>query len=425
MAGLPLHPRLAHMLLRAGSTEARQLACDLAALLEERDILAAATERRGQSDLELRLGLLRQWRQQGRRGADRLGLDESACRRIEQTRRQLGQLLERRPLPRQGVVSDPAGLLALAYPERIARRSHHGRFQLASGRAARLEPEDPLAGAAYLVAARLDAGRSEGRIRLAAGLDESALRALPDLPLEQRESVTWDPASQAVLAQWEERLGAIRLSSRRLHEPPPEQVARAMLEGVRRLGLDALPWSPQAEQWRNRLLCLARWQPEAGWPEPTDAWLLEHLEDWLGPWLNGITRREQLRRLDLSAILRGLLSWQQQQALEQAAPSHLRVPSGSRKRLEYRPGAAPVLAVRLQELFGLRQTPTVCQGRVAVTLHLLSPAQRPIQVTQDLPGFWERTYQEVKKELKGRYPKHYWPDDPYQAQPTARVRPRG
>ena len=214
-----------------------------------------------------------------------------------------------------------------------------------------------------------------------------------------------------------------------------------MLEGIRRLGLDALPWSPEARQWRARVQCLHAWtpphrdvpvsretgsreRPEENWPDVSDAALLANLETWLGPYLDGITRRDHLARLDVLSALKSLLDWNQAKRLDENAPTHLTVPSGSHLRLEYEPGKSPVLAVKLQEMFGCADTPRVGGGKIAVTLHLLSPAKRPIQVTQDLRGFWERTYAEVKKELKGRYPKHPWPDDPWNAVPTARAKRR-
>jgi ATP-dependent helicase HrpB len=274
------------------------------------------------------------------------------------------------------------------------------------------------------VAAQLDAGQREGRIFLAAAVGVEELRIHQARHIERRAVVCWDERSQAVLAQEEERLGALRLSTCPLKQADDEAVREAMLQGIRRMGLDCLPWSDAAREWQARLLSLRRWQPEADWPDLSDEALLTNLEAWLPPWLEGITRREHLQRLDLLGMLRGQLEWSQQQAMDELAPIHIQVPSGSRKRLSYRPGEPPVLAVRLQEMFGLVDTPTVCHGQVPVMLHLLSPAQRPIQVTQDLRGFWERTYAEVKKELKGRYPKHHWPDDPWSAQPTARAKPR-
>jgi ATP-dependent helicase HrpB len=218
-------------------------------------------------------------------------------------------------------------------------------------------------------------------------------------------------------------LGALILESAPLADADPEALRQAMLAGIRRMGLDCLPWSDELSDWRTRVLSLRHWFPEDGWPDVSDDWLTDHLDDWLTPWLDGITRREHLQRLDLAAALQALLDHRQRARLNELTPTHLQVPSGSRLRLRYAPGESPVLAVKLQELFGLADTPRIAGGRIAVTLHLLSPAQRPIQVTQDLRGFWERTYAEVKKELKGRYPKHPWPDDPWTAMPTRRIRP--
>ena len=204
----------------------------------------------------------------------------------------------------------------------------------------------------------------------------------------------------------------------------PELQRQALIDGIRQMGLRVLPWSRESEEWLQRLRFLGRWQPKENWPDVSEKALMDGLDDWLAPWLDGMGRRDHLKRLDMNAILRAMLSWDSQQRMDELAPSHLRVPSGSRKRLDYADEEAPVLAVKLQEMFGLADTPRVCAGQVAVKVHLLSPAQRPIQITQDLRGFWERTYQEVKKELKGRYPKHYWPDNPWEAVATARIRPK-
>ncbi|MDJ0806953.1 MAG: ATP-dependent helicase HrpB [Gammaproteobacteria bacterium] len=417
MASLPVHPRLAHLLLRADAA-ARQLACDLAALLEERDILPRTREGPGQVDLELRLSMLESWRTGNRQNV------LQGCRQVDRVSRQFQRLLKPiEPHMPRGIASIQ-GLLALGFPDRIGRRTRQGRFQLSNGRAAWVDEADQLAAAPYIVAARLDAGRTDGRIQLAVQIDEVELRQLPDIPLRISETIGWDRDKQAVTAQQVEHLGALQFSARPLPEVDPEALRAGMLVGIRQLGIDALPWNQSSRQWQSRLICLCAWQPDADWPPMTDRWLLEHLEVWLAPWLDGISRRSQLQKLDLLNILQSRLSWDQRKRMDELVPTHLRVPSGSRKRLEYQPGSSPVLAVRLQEVFGLRETPRICLGQVPLLLHLLSPAQRPIQVTQDLQGFWERTYSEVKRELKGRYPKHYWPDDPYQAQATARVRPR-
>ena len=419
MVELGLHPRLAHLLLQAEGRGQRNLAADLAALLSERDPLRRGPGLTPSCDIEERLRLLDSWRREGNEGARRAGGDPAACRRIEEASRRWRAGNQSAKTPAGCSIG---GLLALAYPDRIAQRrgAEAWSYRLANGRGARLPEGDILQGSQYLVAAHLDAGHREGRIFLAAAVAPQELRELLPQRLTREESVQWDPASRAVLAVRRECLGALVLSQTPLRAADPEALRQAMLEGVRALGLGALPWDEGARELRARLEFLRRHQPEAGWPDLSDAGLLENLAEWLGPWLDGISRADHLTRLDLTAILRGWLDWPQQQALEQLAPTHFQVPSGSRKRIQYLEADPPVLAVRLQEMFGLLETPRILGGRVALRLHLLSPAQRPIQVTQDLKGFWERTYAEVKKELKGRYPKHYWPDDPWSARP-----PRG
>jgi ATP-dependent helicase HrpB len=420
MAGLPLHPRLAHMLLRCEPAH-RRTACDLAALLSERDIMSRTSGTGGSADITLRLRLLEAWRSPG---TGEGGYDAAACRQVDRVSRNWLKRLQGVAPPAEHVDLSVAQYLALAYPDRLAQQTAHGRFRLVGGRAVRLAEEDPLAGAPFLVAAQLDAGRTEGRVRLAAGIGEAEIRALPDLQIETIRRIAWDRSAQRVSMRCEERLGALLLRQAPLRDANPERVIEAMLQGVVDLGLQALPWNRSLGQWRDRVCWLRQTMPESGLPDLSDTWLSGHLEQWLAPWLSGITSVPQLQRLDLNAILKGLLSWDQQQLLEREAPSHLQVPSGSRIALKYAAGEAPVLAVRLQELFGLTQTPRVGGGRVSVMLHLLSPAQRPMQITDDLGGFWQRTYPEVKRELMGRYPKHYWPDKPWEAEATARAKPR-
>jgi ATP-dependent helicase HrpB len=275
------------------------------------------------------------------------------------------------------------------------------------------------------VAASLDAGETEGVIYLAAPVDIETVRH--DLATQFRvdEIIQWDSTLQRVIARREERLGELLIDSGPLANPDPEQLRLAMLAGLQALGIAALPWTSEVREWQARVLSLRHWFPQDGWPDVSDAALRDTFEEWLGPYLSGVTRREHLLRIDLIAAIRSRLDWKQRQRLEEGAPAHLTVPSGTRVRLEYKPGESPVLAVKLQEMFGLADTPRVAWGRVPITLHLLSPARRPIQVTQDLRGFWERTYAEVKREFKGRYPKHPWPDDPWKAAPTARTKRRG
>jgi ATP-dependent helicase HrpB len=420
MAALPVHPRLAHMLHEGRRLGLGGLACDLAALIVERDIL---TGERG-ADVHERLEALDAYRRAGRAGASRHGADPGACAAVEQASVHWRRLLGVHPTPDP----DAAGLLlAFAYPDRVAaRRGSDGeRYLLAGGCGARLHRGDRLARHGYLVAAHLDAGTAEGVIHLAAPVALDSLRAHLAERIAVDDAVYWDPQQQAVVARREERLGELVLASVPHGAAPASadpRVRAAMVEGVRRMGLASLPWTDAAREWQARVLSLRHWLAEEDWPDVSVGCLAATLEEWLAPHLEGITRAEHLKRLDLAAILQGRLDWRQRTRLEEAAPTHVQVPSGSRLRLQYRPGEAPVLAVKLQEMFGAADGPRVACGRVAVTLHLLSPARRPIQVTQDLRGFWERTYAEVKKELKGRYPKHPWPDDPWAAVPTARTK---
>lgn len=425
MAALPLHPRLSHMLYAAKAAGRGALGCDIAALVSERDVLAG--EARTSCDLLRRLEALQAFRARGREGVRAYGADPAACQRVNQAAHQYRRLLKiptDEPAASEG---DAGALLALAYPDRVAQQRAPGgtRYLLSSGRGARLPEQEEKLRPPYVVAAHLDAGAAEGMVYLAAMVTLEALRTTLAAHLRTQEIVRWDDTEQAVVTRREERLGALVLESTPLASPDPERLRAAMLEGIRRLGLGALPWTDEARQWQARVLSLRQWFPDDGWPDVSDAALAATLEDWLGPYLDGVTRREHLARLDLLSILASRLDWGRCKRLEEGAPERLVVPSGSRIRLEYTPrGEPPVLAVKLQELFGLADTPRVAWGKIPVTLHLLSPAQRPIQVTQDLRSFWERTYPEVRKALKGRYPKHLWPEDPRSAVPTAQARQR-
>ena len=424
MVEMAMHPRLAHMVNHARRCGQLPLAADLAALLSERDML-----KRGRDTLPLpvdvddRLHLLRTWREGGRKPLP--GSDQGACYRIEQASRQW----RHKPVGKATDGLSPCStgeLLGLSFPDRIAKcRSGGGNaYLLAGGRGARLPEGDRLCGTPFLVMAQLDAGRSEGRVFLAAEISLDEIRSSHARGIVHEARVEWDRASAAVVAREEERLGAIVLSSSDLKTIDSEKQQQAMLEGIRQMGLSVLPWGRDSEEWLKRLRFLRQWQPDQGWPDVSDQGLMATCEQWLGPYLNGMSRRGHLKRLDMKAVLESLLDWEHRQLMDKLAPTHIQVPSGSRKRIDYIEDGTPVLAVKLQEMFGLEDTPAICGGKVALQLHLLSPAQRPIQVTQDLRGFWERTYQEVKKELKGRYPKHYWPDDPWSAVATARVRPK-
>jgi ATP-dependent RNA helicase HrpB len=413
MAALALHPRVAHMLLRAGALGMGSLACDLAALLGERDVLRGVGE---QADITLRLDALRRGDPRASPSGLRRARAEAAL-----LRRRLGV-----PADRAEPSPQAAGLLlALAYPDRIGQRrpGAPGRFLLRTGLGAYLAPADPLGLADYLVAAELDGRPRESRIFLAAPLTRADLECELGDQVVSEDSITWDDAADSVVARRRDRLGAIVLADAPLRDPDPGAVSAALLDRLARDGIGALPWSESALRLRSRLRFLHRLDPR--WPDVSDERLASSLGEWLGPSLIGIRRREDVAtRIDLAGLLLARLSAAQRRALETLAPTHLEVPSGSRVPIDYSDPEVPVLAVRLQEVFGLTETPRV-GGSVPLTLHLLSPARRPVQVTRDLGSFWRTTYFDVRRDLKARYPKHYWPDDPLQAEPTRRAGPPG
>ena len=425
LARLGTHPRLAHMIVRGAELGLQRLALEIAAVLGERDLLRWSGNRRD-ADIRLRIEALRRGRVDDPHVAADARVDGGARQRALRSVEILERQVPTRASPAGGGSDEDIGrLLAFAYPDRIAQsRGAGGRYLLSGGRGARLMDAQSIAQAEFLVVADLDAGDREALIRLAAPLTRAALEADFAALIEHRERFEWDAREQAVVAQDERWLGAIRLSERRLENPDSARITSALLTGIRELGLEALPWTKEARALRQRLQFAREFdtRPQQPWPDVSDAALLSTLDTWLTPWLTGMSRRDHLARLSMTEIVGALLDWNQRQRLDEIAPTHLQVPSGSRIPIDY--SAAPSVAVRLQEVFGLAATPTVGGGRVPLTLQLLSPAQRPVQVTKDLASFWARGYAEVKKELKGRYPKHYWPDDPTTAVATARVRPR-
>lgn len=410
MAMLAAHPRLAHMMILGRRLGLGGLACELAALLSGRDPLKGVRD----TDLRLRVEALRD----GCRGPQ---VERGACRRIAETARQWRRSLRLPDEPGRGL--DGTGLLvAFAYPDRIAQRRPGGlrQYRLSNGRGAVLAEPEPLSAEDFLAVAHLDGDRREARVFLAAPLARADIET--HFPTEEDQTVTWDSREQAVTARRRRRLGEIVLEEKPL-DAPPGAVLAAFLAGLREIGLDRLPWTPDLRSWRERLTFLHRLQPEC-WPDVSDTALLAGLEDWLGPFAAGMSRAAHLARVDLGAALASLLPWDKRREMEEMAPSHVGVPSGSRIRIDYS-GETPVLAVRLQEMFGSAENPSVARGAVPLTLHLLSPAHRPVQVTSDLAGFWAGAYAAVRKDLRGRYPRHSWPEDPRAAQATARAKPRG
>lgn len=403
----PTHPRLAHLLLEGRAAGLASLACDVAALLEERDPLG----RDESVDFSRRVEALRR----NRRSA--------AFSRVEQLARSWRSLLKAPIDDAEPDQHDVGTLVAFAYPERVAklRPGTRDRYLLVNGRGVRLPEGDDLAGTPLLAVAHLDASQADGRVFLAAPLPEAALQGRA----EEVDEVRWDDRTGAFVAQRERRVGAIVLSAEPLRSVPADLRVKALLGAVRREGLSLLNWTDGARQLRARMLSVHAWRPDEGWPDVSDEALLASLEDWLAPYLDFVRSREDFSKVNLAEVLRFALPWNLAARLDDLAPESVVVPSGHAVRLHYAPDAsAPILAVKLQELFGLADTPTVNEGRTKVLLHLLSPARRPVQVTQDLKSFWERGYPEVKKELKGRYPKHPWPDDPWTAVPTRGTKPR-
>ncbi len=435
---LPAAPRRAHMLLEARRHGLAEPAAWTAALLDERSASTA--------DLAELVSAVRKGR-----------ADPGLTRRVRESAQQLLRLVDepdiRAPspnpfhkgrgksentptqtLPHQGGgnknESDAAvgRIVGWAYPERIACRREGARgqkevaFLCVDGGEARLPETDSLARSSWLAIAHWDPGPPR-KIRSAAALSERELREDHAARIKRAPRVRWDAQAEAVVAEEQERLGAIVLAARPLRDAE-EAIRAAMLEGIRGLGLDCLPRTEAARQWQARVMSLRAWRPAENWPEVNDAALLSALASWLAPYLDGVTRRTHLAQLDLPGILNAMLEYPQQQALARLAPTHITVPSGHRHALHYKPPEPPALEVKLQEMFGCTDTPTVNDGRVKVVLHLLSPARRPIAVTQDLAGFWARGYLDVKKDMKGRYPKHPWPDDPLKVAATTRAKPR-
>ncbi|MBI5582777.1 MAG: ATP-dependent helicase HrpB [Deltaproteobacteria bacterium] len=427
MVRLPLHPRLSHLLIKSFEFGCPRLGADLAALLSERDILrpqALSGKQPGKvSGLSERLDLLQDWRKgkQVTPAADSFALqavDRVARELLKAGKHRSGNAAEEESslIPR---------LLVQAYPDRLAQKrvEGSGRFLLARGPGVRLAPGDPLAGSPFIVALQVEGAQgAEGRVHLAEPVTETLIRKEVGERISSLRRVEWDKKEGRIVSVLEERLGALVLSVKPL-SPAQEETARILCAEIRSAALP-IPFRPEVRQLQGRIRLLGRTFPEENWPDLSDEQLQANPEEWLAPFLAGIRSREQLAGLDILPSLLSLLTREQRRLLEQRAPTALTVPSGRRIPLDYSAGEVPVLAVKLQEMFGQADTPTVGEGRVQVLIHLLSPARRPVQVTQDLRGFWNSGYIQVKKELQGRYPKHPWPDDPWKAVPTREIKGR-
>ncbi|MGM0951457.1 MAG: ATP-dependent helicase HrpB [Pseudomonadota bacterium] len=399
---LGLHPRLAHMVLKGREAGFGQLAAELAALLEERDLLGPGAG----ADLHERIRLLR--------GESRhRGVDPARLNAVRQAAKRLCRESKSADLPTE---TDVGRVLAQAYPDRIARRrpGDMPRYQLSNGKGALLRDDDPLAAEPWLVAAELDGKAREARIYLAAPVGLADLEMDLASHIEETEEAIWDDRRGTVVAREVRKLGALVLAENPISRIDPALVQQGLLDAVRRKGLDSLPWTDNARQWRARVQLLAEQFP-GDWPDVSARALLNGLETWLAPFMAGMQRWADLMKLDLVQALSSLLDYPQQQQLDQLAPRALSIPTGQKVTLDYTVENGPVLAAKLQALFGWTETPTVAGGRVPVVIHLLSPAQRPLAVTADLASFWKNAYPEVRKDMRGRYPKHPWPEDPFTA----------
>jgi ATP-dependent helicase HrpB len=402
---LPLPPRLARMVIAAAGEGAASLAAEMAVVLSERGL--------GGNDVELghRLDNLR--RDRSRRAADARRLAERWARTATR---------DREPAPEHPAAS-VGGLLALAFPERIARSrgGGAGAFVLASGRGALLDPISPLAREPFLAVAELAGSAAQGRILLAAPISLTEIEARFGGRIGTREEVTFDAASGSLRGRLTRHLGAIVLAEHALPVKPNEHTARVLADGIARLGLERLPWTRGARQWRDRVLFLRRTEGDE-WPDVSDLHLARTLTDWLGPLLRSKISVGEISPDELAAVLQALLPWDKRKRLDAVAPIHFAAPSGSHVPIDYAAPEGPKLSIRVQELFGLDRHPVI--GGVPLVVELLSPAHRPVQVTRDLPGFWRGSYAAVKAEMKGRYPRHPWPDDPLVAPATRRAKPR-
>jgi ATP-dependent helicase HrpB len=419
MAGLSMHPRLAHMLLCGSAVKRVEEASLLAAMLSERmprdetDVAAALSMLKEAASCPTHL---RGWQHRTRQLAQQFANQIRKAARDEQS---CDEPPGNEPPGDEQLVGY---LLACAYPDRIARRRHSGGYQLANARSAQLADASHLGNALWLAVADIGGGRSGDVIRSAAALDPALFDTLLQDLLSRRTTADWDKQSQRFVAEERRHVGALVLERQRLAGVPEAAKIRALLRHVRTQGLALLPWSPALRQWQARVSLLHSCIPQ--WPDVSDAALLDTLDDWLGPHLGSVTTLADFKKLDLPGILKNLLPWELARELDMLAPERLDVPSGSRLAIDYT-RSPPVLAVKLQEMFGCEQTPSLVGGRVPVLVHLLSPAGRPVQVTQDLAGFWRSSYQDVRKEMKGRYPKHPWPENPLTAAATRRTKGKG
>jgi ATP-dependent helicase HrpB len=406
---LACHPRIAHMLLLAETTAMKNLGCDIAGILEERDPLPKDSG----IDLNLRIEALRRSRSNNS--------FTNKFKRIEKNSASYRKLLNLEADNSYVDAYETGLLLAYAYPERIAsaKPGNNAQFQLANGKIAAAGHKDDLAHEAWLAVANMDLRDGLGKIFMAAPLNPKDLIHL----VKEKQNISWDTRKGGLIASNELKIGSIVLKSNPIKNPDSELVIEAICNAIKTEGESLLEFTDAFTQLQHRIGSLAQWHPDESWPQSNTTYLLQNAKEWLGPYVKDIRKVEELKRLDVYEALLHSLTWEQQQLLEQLAPAKLEVPSGSKIRIEYfANGSQPIIAVRLQEVFGMTDSPTLNKGTIKTVLHLLSPGYKPVQVTTDLKSFWNNTYHEVKKELQRRYPKHAWPDDPWSATAVAKGR---
>jgi len=415
-----IHPRLGHMIINAQENKLGQVACDIAAILTEKDFIRSTPQMPVNSNLRIRLELLR-----NNDSGNLINIDRVALKRIKVS----SNLLRKQTAcdDSQSYSSDCYGLLlALAYPDRIAKRraNEYNRYLMSNGKAAFLSEADELSLSEYIVIANLDGNNKDSKIYLAAEITENQIYEYFSDLITVETRVSWNNKESIVKTVQQEKLGALVLREKPIPSPSLEQISDALIIGIREKGISQLPWNKTSTSLRHRIEFIRHQFPNDNWPDLSDKHLSDTLEEWLKPMVAGKTKLNQIGENVIYEAINNLLDWNKNQQLTKLAPTHITVPSGSRIPIDYSNIESPILSVRLQELFGLTESPSIAGGKIPLLIHLLSPARRPIQITKDLVSFWENTYEQVKKDLKGKYPKHYWPDNPYQAVATNRTKPK-
>lgn len=423
-----LHPRLSHMIIKGEAKGLGYHACLVAALLEEQDIIRNDQEFYD-PDFRLRLEILQAALRREKGWQKKSRVKEKVVRKILKTCKKIAGSFNIKALSGRDndVCENSSGLLALAYPDRVAkkRKNSENNFLMASGKGAYFPAYNSISGSEYIVALHLDGKEKKSKIFLAAPISEQEIEDEFGSEFKSLNQLSWDERRNAVAAKRQTKFKNIVIREKRLSEIDPEHGADLLLEQVRKKGLGVLPWTKKAAGFRDRVVFLRRHERYSSLPDLSDTALEDKLDSWLKPFLTGIFSFKKLEQMDFNSAFFSMLTWDEQQRVEKNAPTHIVVPSGSKCPLQYRSQGlvleSPVLKVRLQEIFSMICSPEV--AGVRVTIHILSPASRPVQITDDLESFWQNTYKDVKKDLMGRYPKHYWPEDPFKAIPTSRVRP--